>query len=156
LSLFWRALLAFLALPTIVAGVIPWFFLRPAASRFVAAGLPLIVLGVALLLWCVREFYVAGKGTLAPWDPPRHLVTTGPYRYSRNPMYVAVLIILAGWAVCLDIQTSRAPVYYAAFVAVAFHLRVLFFEEPWAARTFGAVWQEYVARVPRWLVGRRR
>jgi protein-S-isoprenylcysteine O-methyltransferase Ste14 len=144
---------AFLAFPAIVAGVIPWFFLRPAASGFTAAGVPLIVLGLALLLWCVREFYVAGKGTLAPWDPPRHLVTTGPYRYTRNPMYVAVLTILAGWALCL--QSSRAPLTYAVFFAVIFHLRVLFFEEPWAARNFGAVWQDYVARVPRWLVGKR-
>lgn len=154
--LFWRALLAFLALPTIIAGVIPWFFLRPAAPRFVGAGVPLIALGVVLLLWCVGEFYVAGKGTLAPWDPPRQLVITGPYRYTRNPMYVAVLTILVGWAVCLDIGTNRTPLYYALLMATIFHLRVLLFEEPWAARTFGAAWTDYVARVPRWLFRVRR
>jgi protein-S-isoprenylcysteine O-methyltransferase Ste14 len=44
---------------------------------------------------------VAGRGTLAPWEPPRALVVSGPYRHSRNPMYVAVLVILSRWAVRL-------------------------------------------------------
>ena len=48
----------------------------------------LLLPGIGLLLWCVREFYVRGKGTLAPWDPPRHLVASGLYRISRNPMYL--------------------------------------------------------------------
>jgi protein-S-isoprenylcysteine O-methyltransferase Ste14 len=101
-----------------------------------------------LLLWCVRDFYVAGRGTLAPWSPPRRLVTVGPYRLSRNPMYVAVLLILCGWAL-----TFASPTFwfYMACVAVAFHLRVVFFEEPWLARTHGAAWLAYRNRVPRWL-----
>jgi hypothetical protein len=64
----------------------------------------------------------AGRGTLAPWAPPTHLVTVGLYRFARNPMYVAVLI----------------------------HLRVVTYEEPWLARTFGADWLAYRGRIPRW------
>ena len=150
MPLVWRAILAFLALPFIVAGVVPFvFFWRN--GRHVPHGLPLIAVGLALLVWCVREFYVAGKGTLAPWDPPRHLVTSGPYRYSRNPMYVGVLTILVGWALSLDIRAYKAPITYALVMAVVFHLRVVLFEERWAAEKFGAGWKEYSSRVSRWL-----
>ena len=97
----WRALFAFLALPGIVAIAVPaWYAARAlgAGAPFHAVGLLPLVLGFALLLWCVRDFYVAGKGTLAPWSPPRHLVTIGLYRHSRNPMYVAVTLMLIGWS----------------------------------------------------------
>lgn len=155
MPLAWRAILAFVALPFIVAGVIPFAFFWP-NSRHLPYGIPVIALGLALLVWCVREFYTAGKGTLAPWDPPRHLVTTGPYRHSRNPMYVAVLTILLGWAVTLDLTRYAAPAQYAAFMAIVFHLRVVLFEERWAAERFGAEWREYSSRVPRWIPLRRR
>jgi protein-S-isoprenylcysteine O-methyltransferase Ste14 len=92
---------------------------------------------------------VAGRRTLAPWSPPRHLVTTGLYRYSRNPMYVAVTSMLSGWALCFAASTLAI---YTGFVIGAFHLRVVYGEEPWLARTFGVEWENYRARVPRWLV----
>lgn len=135
-GLFWRALLAFLALPTIVAFFVPWVLL-PGKAEFNATASPIVVLGTILLLWCVRDFYVAGHGTLAPWAPPQHLVTVGLYRVSRNPMYVAVVIIVAGWAVAFR---SRGLTGYAVAVAIAFHLRVLMYEEPWLGRTFGRDW----------------
>ena len=148
----WRALFAFLALPGIVAIAVPaWFAARElrAGASFHPTGLLPLLLGFSLLLWCVRDFYVAGKGTLAPWSPPRHLVTTGLYRHSRNPMYVAVTAMLMGWSLSF---ASTALALYAVCVIVAFHLRVVFGEEPWLARTFGAQWEEYKARVPRWLM----
>jgi protein-S-isoprenylcysteine O-methyltransferase Ste14 len=104
--------------------------------------------GSVLLLVCVREFYVAGRGTLAPWAPPTSLVATGPYKWSRNPMYVAVLLILTGWAIGFQ---SWDMALYAVVVAVVFHVRVVLHEEPWLARTFGDVWTQYRAQVPRWL-----
>jgi hypothetical protein len=87
------------------------------------------------LLWCVRDFYVRGRGTLAPWSPPLRLVVDGLYRYTRNPMYVAVVLILLGWAATFDVHALYAC---AAAVAVAFHLRVRLHEEPFLARTHGA------------------
>lgn len=149
---FWRALFAFLALPGVVAIAVPaWFAANQlrAGGRLYAAGLLPLIAGFALLLWCVRDFFVAGKGTLAPWSPPRHLVTTGLYRFSRNPMYVAVTFMLAGWSLAF---ASRTIAIYMFFVIAAFHLRVVFGEEPWLARTHGAEWDEYKARVPRWLL----
>ena len=145
--MFWRALAAFLALPGVVAYLVPWL-LRPRGQPMHPAGVPVLVVGTKLLLWCVRDFYVAGRGTLAPWAPPRRLVTVGLYRASRNPMYLAVLLILAGWALAFRDRTLWG---YAVMIAVAFHLRVVLGEEPWLARTHGAAWHAYRARVRRWL-----
>ena len=149
---FLRALFAFLALPGVVAIAVPaWIAARALAGgepfRFV--GLLPLVAGFFLLLWCVRDFYVAGSGTLAPWAPPKNLVTIGLYRFSRNPMYVAVTLMLIGWTVCV---WSRTLAIYTVFVIAAFHLRVVLGEEPWLARTHGAEWEKYKARVPRWLL----
>jgi protein-S-isoprenylcysteine O-methyltransferase Ste14 len=145
-----RAIAAFLALPAVVAFALPiWIAIsgnRPV--QYPMPGVLLVCLGTLMLLWCVREFYVAGRGTLAPWDPPRHLVTTGPYRFSRNPMYIGVVTILVGWCTLWD---SRTLVIYAALFAIGFHLRVLLYEEPWAARQFPAEWEAYRARVHRWV-----
>jgi protein-S-isoprenylcysteine O-methyltransferase Ste14 len=148
--LFWRALAAFLVLPGMVAFGLPLVLARHSLNWPVARpwGLALVVAGSVLLFACVREFYVAGQGTLAPWSPPRFLVTSGPYRISRNPMFVAVLTILVGWAVALD---SRTLLYYAIGAAISVHLWVLWFEEPWAMRQFGAEFAAYRARVPRWI-----
>ena len=148
-TLFVEALLAFIALPGMVAFVIPWLISRGETSAsYDRAGILLLAVGTSLLLWCVREFYVAGKGTLAPWTPPRHLVMSGLYRYSRNPMYVGVALVLLGWALTFH---SRTLVIYAAGVITAFHLRIVFGEEPWLARTHGEAWNRYKARVPRWI-----
>jgi pimeloyl-ACP methyl ester carboxylesterase len=117
-------------------------------GSFNALALILLIPGIALLLWCVRDFLVLGKGTLAPWDPPRSLVSSGPYRFSRNPMYVGVSLMLWGWAIAFG---AWALVLYALTVMVAFHIRVLVNEEPYLARTHGRRWDDYRARVPRWL-----
>ena len=110
-----------------------------------------MAVGCVLLLWCVRDFYVAGRGTLAPWAPPKNLVIVGLYRYSRNPMYVGVLLMLAGWALAYQ---TRGLTIYALTMAVVFHLRVVFFEEPWLAEAHGEQWTRYRAGVPRWLLRR--
>ena len=133
-----------------VAYLVP-LLLAPARSDRRAwqwLGLVLVVGGSALLLLCVREFYVAGKGTLAPWSPPRHLVTSGLYRRSRNPMYVAVTTVLVGWAVWF---ASTTLLVYALAVVVAFQLRVLLYEEPRVAASFGEEWVRYRERVRRWM-----
>lgn len=146
-----RAVLAFVACPGLVAFAVPALFVAagPDTSRPHAAALLPFAAGTSLLLWCVRDFYVAGRGTLAPWDPPRRLVVIGPYRFSRNPMYVAVALVLLGWAAAFR---STALLAYAGLVIVAFQLRVVFGEEPRLARSFGDEWDEYRRGVPRWIV----
>ena len=140
--MFLRAVIAFLVMPGLVAVALPALLAMRkyrADGEFNAVGLLPLLGGLALLLWCVYEFYVFGKGTLAPWTPPRYLVTRGLYRFTRNPMYVAVLAMLLGWAICF---WSPWLTLYTVVVALAFHLRVVLGEEPWLARTHGAAWEE--------------
>ena len=112
------------------------------------AGWLLVAAGLAGLLTCVRAFFVTGRGTLAPWDPPQCLVAVGLYRFTRNPMYVSIIILLAGWSLAAG---STVLGIYAPCLAVAFHLRVVLHEEPWLRRNFPEAWASYAARVPRWL-----
>lgn len=147
--MFARALLAFLALPGVVAIAVPVAWLLVGARTQVVQpwGLFPLIMGFLALLWCARDFYVAGKGTLAPWAPPARLVVIGLYRYTRNPMYVAVVLILLGWAASFG---SLGLFIYGMAMALAFHLRVVWGEEPWLARTHGQDWVQYASRVPRW------
>ena len=149
--MFAKAVFAFLALPGVVAFAVPivWLFAGSGAQLTHPWGLVPLLVGIVGLLWCVRDFYVAGKGTLAPWAPPEHLVVVGLYQYTRNPMYVCVTLILLGWAVSFN---SPDLYIYTVIVVVAVHLRVVFGEEPWLARKHGKQWHDYVRRVPRWLV----
>jgi protein-S-isoprenylcysteine O-methyltransferase Ste14 len=107
----------------------------------VLAGLP--IWGSAAL-----RFVRQGRGTPAPIAPPSRLVVTGPYRYVRNPMYVAVVAILLGQALLLG---SAAIAGVALGLVAAFHLFVLLYEEPTLRRRFGADYATYCRHVPRWL-----
>ena len=148
--MFIRALFAFLALPGVVAGLLPLLIARGDTNRHGGSviGFGVLALGVVLLLWCVRDFYVSGKGTLAPWDPPKRLVVVGLYRFVRNPMYVAVLTVVLGWTLVFG---STWLAFYMVALAIAFHLRIRFYEEPRLRQQFAAEWSAYSAAVPRWL-----
>jgi len=148
--MFLRALIAFLALPGVVAGLIPALLVSVDAGRRDGwvFGFVFVGIGFVLLLWCVRDFFKAGRGTLAPWDPPKYLVVVGLYRFVRNPMYVAVVTLVAGWSL---VAGSRLLVWYGVLLAVGFHLRVIFYEEAWLRHQFGEEWTRYSASVSRWL-----
>ncbi|OZG73960.1 hypothetical protein BTA51_09275 [Hahella sp. CCB-MM4] len=149
MALFAKALLAFIVLPGIVAFAIPISCLLATDRSEVVQpfGLIPLIVGCVGLAWCVRDFYIQGKGTLAPWSPPANLVVVGLYRFTRNPMYVAVTFILLGWSVSYGV----AGLYvYTILVITVFHLRVVLFEEPWLARKYEGLWIEYAQRVPRW------
>lgn len=145
-----RALLAVIALPGLVAFAVPLLVFAPPTPQasFHPAGVAPVTAGTLILVWCVRDFLVLGRGTLAPWDPPHELVVRGLYRYSRNPMYVGVLRIVGGWALALRSVPIAA---YAAGLGLLFHLRVVLSEEPFLARTHGENWERYAGRVHRWI-----
>ena len=141
-------------LPGTVAGYVPFRILR-ATDRLgmpdlsivsIAAGL-LTLAGAAVLFRCVWDFFAAGRGTLAPVDPPRHLVVRGLYRVTRNPMYNGVLAVLLGEAWLFRSVPLAA---YALVVFAMFHLFVVLYEEPALASRFGESYRAYRAAVPRW------
>ena len=113
-----------------------------------AAGLALLALGLALFVASLRRFATEGRGTLAPWDPPRELVVRGPYRYVRNPMISGVLLALVGEALVLR---SRSHLLWACtfFAINAVYIPLL--EEPDLAHRFGESYREYCRHVPRLL-----
>jgi protein-S-isoprenylcysteine O-methyltransferase Ste14 len=112
------------------------------------AGTIVATLGALLALWCVVTFVHIGKGTPAPFDPPRRLVVRGPYRFVRNPMYLGGALTLAGAAL---FYRSLFLLGYDCIFLLAFSLFVLFYEEPTLRRTFGPDYEAYCHRVARWL-----
>ena len=154
--LFLKNLLITVLVPGTVAVLIPYRIVSrdPAGrtlepARLVLAA-PVLALGAAVYLWCLWDFATAGRGTPAPFDPPKRLVVRGLYRYVRNPMYLGVLLVVAGWAALF----SSLPVLeYGAAVAVVFHLVVLVVEEPLLRRRFGTDYETYCRTVRRWLPG---
>jgi protein-S-isoprenylcysteine O-methyltransferase Ste14 len=109
--------------------------------------LPMLV-GFGIYLWCAWDFAVAGRGTPLPLDPPKELVVRGLYRYVRNPMYLGVFSVLLGEALFF---ASGALVWLAVAGGVCVNLFVLCYEEPTLRHKFGAAYERYCARVPRWL-----
>ena len=93
-------------------------------------------LGAALALWCVLTFVFIGKGTPAPFDPPRRLVVRGPYKIVRNTMYVGPVLALAGASLVYE---SVPLLTYAGLFLLIAHAFVVWYEEPTLRRTFGNV-----------------
>ena len=151
MGLFLKTALFTVIVPGTVAVLVPLFLV---AHRTVVVGptlwlaIILFTLGIVLYLRTAWDFAVIGKGTPAPIDPPVRLVTRGPYRYSRNPMYISILTIIAAWAALFG---SAILVVYAVAMFVIYSLIVRFFEEPHLAREFGHEYEEYAERVGRWL-----
>jgi protein-S-isoprenylcysteine O-methyltransferase Ste14 len=141
--------------PGTVVGLVPWWIsgwrMRPPLlhfSPFRWIGVLLIVAGVAVLLDSFARFALQGLGTPAPVFPTRHLVVSGPYRYVRNPMYLAVVAVIVGQGLLFgDVRL----VAYVVLPWLAAHLFVVFYEEPKLRRSFGAEYETYRANVPRWI-----
>jgi len=155
LMLLLRSIFFTFVLPGTVTVLIPYWIISsrspelsssyPAVRYF---GFPLMVIGAAGLLWCIWQFFAEGRGTLAPVDPPKHLVVRGLYRYVRNPMYVSVMAILLGEAILF----SRVLLLIEAgvFFALAY-LFVVLYEEPALRRQFGESYVSYSQTVERWI-----
>lgn len=110
-------------------------------------GIAVTLGGGAIAVWCILSFAVIGKGTPAPFDPPRRLVVRGPYAIVRNPMYVGAGLALAGAS--LFYQSVGLLGYAAAFFLVT-HIFVMLYEEPVLRRTFGTEYESYCRQVGRW------
>ncbi|HTQ90642.1 MAG TPA: isoprenylcysteine carboxylmethyltransferase family protein [Streptosporangiaceae bacterium] len=151
LSLVVRNIVFTLVVPGLGAVWLPWRLLTrnggtPTAAAWVAV--PVIVAGAAVYVWCVWNFATVGGGTPGPWDAPRRVVARGPYRWVRNPIYLAALLVVLGEA---WLFTSPRLLAYAAAMAFCFHLFVIGYEERTLARRFGPAYLEYRHAVPRWI-----
>jgi protein-S-isoprenylcysteine O-methyltransferase Ste14 len=111
------------------------------------AGMVLGAAGAAVALWCIFTFATVGRGTPAPFDPPRRLVIRGPYRFVRNPMYIGAGLALASAALFYQ---SWPLLGYAGLFSLATHLFVVGYEEPTLRRTFGPEYEAYCRQVRRW------
>ena len=111
-------------------------------------GWALVFVGALVTLWCVSTFVARGRGTPAPFDPPREFVAVGPYRYVRNPMYIGGALVLAGYGL---FERSPSVLLLAAGFLLTMHLFVLFLEEPGLEQRFGASYTAYKQAVNRWL-----
>lgn len=141
--------------PGTVAGLVPWWisqwriydpFLGLGLLRWI--GIALILAGAAILLEAFARFAWYGLGTPAPVFPTKRLVTTGLYRYVRNPMYVAVTAVIFGQGLLFG---NPQVLGYGVCVWLAFFVFVLAYEEPTLRRTYGHEYTEFCAAVPRWM-----
>jgi protein-S-isoprenylcysteine O-methyltransferase Ste14 len=145
----YAALFIALVLLYVPACLIAWSGInRPAGIEIPQiAGLVIGAVGAALALWCILTFASLGKGTPAPFDPPRRLVIQGPYRFVRNPMYIGAGLALGGAA--LFYESLSLLGYMVVFFLVA-HLFVVWYEEPTLRRTFGQDYDTYTRQIRRW------
>jgi protein-S-isoprenylcysteine O-methyltransferase Ste14 len=123
----------------------------PELSFITVVALILLLIGMAFLIRCIYEFALHGKGTLAPIDPPTILVVKGIYRYTRNPMYLAVLCVLLAEAMLFS---SADLCIYFLCALLAINLFVRLYEEPHLRKQFGKTYQDYCRVVPRWWITR--
>jgi protein-S-isoprenylcysteine O-methyltransferase Ste14 len=136
------------------ARVLSWSgIVRPAIAVPQVAGMLIGAVGAAVALWCIFTFAIVGRGTPAPFDPPRRLVIRGPYRFVRNPMYIGAGLALASAALFYE---SLPLLGYAGLFFLATHVFVVFYEEPTLRRTFGEEYEAYCrqrGRIPTRKVG---
>jgi len=151
LSLIIRNLLFTIVVPGLGGAWVPWWILMRqgrAATPAAWEAAPVIVAGAVLYGWCVWNFAAVGRGTPGVWDAPSRLVAAGPYRWVRNPIYVAALLVVLGEA---WLFMSLWLLAYAGAMAVFFHLFVTGYEERTLRRRFGRSYLEYRQLVPRWI-----
>jgi protein-S-isoprenylcysteine O-methyltransferase Ste14 len=139
--------------PGTVAGIVPWL-LRETSVLQVQGGqrwaaFAVLALGTGIYLsTAFWGFAVIGGGTPAPIAPTKTLVVQGLHRFVRNPMYIGVLLIIAGQA---WLFWSRALCIYGALLWLTFHGFVITYEEPTLRKQFGESYNRYYGAVPRWI-----
>jgi protein-S-isoprenylcysteine O-methyltransferase Ste14 len=145
----YAALFIGLVLLYIPARLLSWSgIVRPAAIEVPqVVGIVFGVVGATIALWCIFTFAFIGRGTPAPFDPPRRLVIQGPYRFARNPMYIGAILALASAALFYE---SMSLLVFCGLFLIATHFFVVWYEEPTLRRIFGSEYEAYCRQVRRW------
>lgn len=108
-----------------------------------------VLIGISIFFFCIKDFIFKGKGTPAPYHPPKELVANGLYKFTRNPIYVGVLFVLFGEILLFE---SFILLFYSCLIFLIFHIFVITFEEPYLKSNFGNSYENYCNSVPRWLI----
>jgi protein-S-isoprenylcysteine O-methyltransferase Ste14 len=154
-----RHLIAIVALPITAAVLVPYWLARRYVITYAlptnfqgvalqALGAGVLIVGLVLFTASLYNFATQGRGTLAPWDPPRQLVVRGPYRFVRNPMISGVIFTLLGEALLLE--SLPHAMWAALFIAINL-IYIPLIEEPQLEARFGEPYQHYQQQVPRFL-----
>lgn len=141
--------------PGIVAGLIPVLIVKDELHKSFDVsfawvhytGTAFFITGLIILLHCIIRFAVKGRGTLSPVDPATRLVVSGLYRYTRNPMYVGVMMMLCGEAIFFK---SNCLWFYSIIAFAAFNAFIILYEEPRLRKTFGQEYEAYLNSTGRW------
>jgi protein-S-isoprenylcysteine O-methyltransferase Ste14 len=109
-----------------------------------------MVIGAAIMIRCCWDFAWTGRGTPAPFDPPRRLVVTGLYRRVRNPMYLGMGCLLIGEAFMLP-EITREMLIMTAALFLFVNILIMAYEEPVLRSMFGDDYVRYTREVGRWI-----
>ena len=119
--------------------------LAPYPSLVILGGM-LVVSGMFLALWTIYLFKTIGEGTPNPTLPPKNMVIAGPYKYCRNPMALGGFIVLLGETL---LYYSPSMLGLTLLYALILSLYVIYEEEPKLKKRFGAEYEAYLEKVPR-------
>jgi protein-S-isoprenylcysteine O-methyltransferase Ste14 len=139
--------------PATMVAYVPWLILTAThdtldLSGWHVLGIAPLASGLAIGVACFAGFVVEGRGTPAPYDPPRRLVTGALYDRVRNPIYAGGTLILVGESIAF----ASAWLFAWAIVAwLIWHLFVVLYEEPGLRERFDGAYEAYMRRVPRWI-----
>ena len=154
MSLFIRNLISAILAPGVVTALVPWIIIRADWSDILQnlrfyniIGLPIFVAGLSILPHCIWKFAVVGRGTLLPIDPTKHLVSSGLYKFSRNPMYLGVISMLIGESA---FSMNKSLWLYTLFVVIVFNIFIRLIEEPRLINDFSDEYRQYCKNVRRW------
>lgn len=110
-------------------------------------GFAILAAGVALIILSLGLFRISGENP-EPWTPSQTIIARGPYRHSRNPMYLGMVLIQLGFALW---QASMGVLFFVPFALVLVDAFVIRREEDYLTKKFGKAYTDYCLRVRRWL-----
>lgn len=138
-----------MGLALLVVGALHWFWPLPISMRLVALaiGIVLGLMGVGLMAWG-RRTLVKGGTNESPLKPTTAIITTGPFRFTRNPLYIGVITLLLGFSLAIGTWWGFVVIVPVFFIL---HYGIILREERYLERKFGESYIKYKSTVRRYL-----
>jgi protein-S-isoprenylcysteine O-methyltransferase Ste14 len=112
------------------------------------SGVLLIIVGIIIFVYCSGLFIILGRSTPVPVEPPKKLIVSGLYKYTRNPIYLGYFMIFLGEFLFFG---QLLLLIYFFLTIVKINLYVIYYEEPILKKRFGKSYEEYLKKIPRWI-----